>query len=78
MSDPDPSTPARQAAAAKIIANATSYKVCEGCDSIVSNATSLCPACHAYRFDTSPNRVITQARLLGSRPQQTVLPDDLK
>src|SRR6188474_1640278 len=48
-------------------ANPTGYKVCEGCDSIVGSGVALCPNCHSYRFDASPDRVILQARILGSR-----------
>jgi hypothetical protein len=75
MSDPSP--PNRAAAAAKIASNPTGYKVCEGCDSIVGVGAALCPNCHSYRFDASPERVILQARILGSREQTSVTADDL-
>lgn len=72
------STPSdRSAAAAKIAANPAGYKVCEGCESIVGHATALCPNCHSYRFDASPERVVRQARILGSREQTTVTAEDL-
>ncbi len=67
----------RAAAAAKIAANPAGYKVCEGCDSIIGNGAALCPNCHSYRFDASPQRVIVQARILGSREQTSVTADDL-
>ncbi|TAE92379.1 MAG: hypothetical protein EAZ81_03215 [Verrucomicrobia bacterium] len=67
----------RQDKARKIAASATSYKVCEGCDSIVSLKTVLCPNCHSFRFDASPTRVIAQAQLLGSREQNSVTASDL-
>jgi hypothetical protein len=69
--------PDRAATAAKIAANPSGYKVCEGCDSIVGSATSICPNCHSYRFETSAERVIQQARILGSREQTSVTADDL-
>ncbi|MGL5016736.1 MAG: hypothetical protein ACRDBP_01265 [Luteolibacter sp.] len=75
MSESSP--PTRAAAAAKIVANPSGYKVCEGCDSIVGNAAALCPNCHSYRFDSAPDRVILQARILGSREQTSVTADDL-
>ncbi len=75
MSEPAP--PNRAAAAAKIAANPSGYKVCEGCDSIVGNGAALCPNCHSYRFDTSPERVVLQARILGSREQTSVTVADL-
>jgi hypothetical protein len=67
----------RAASAARIIANPSAYKVCEGCDSIVGAATTLCPNCHSYRFDADPMRVTLQARILGSREQKSVTAEDL-
>jgi hypothetical protein len=69
--------PNRAAAAAKIAANPSGYKVCEGCDSIVGHGAALCPNCHSYRFETSAEAVIRQARLLGAREQKSVTADDL-
>ncbi len=75
MSDSSP--PNRAAAAAKIAANPAGYKVCEGCDSIVGSGAALCPNCHSFRFDATSERVVQQARLLGSREQTSVTADDL-
>lgn len=75
MSESPP--PNRAATAAKIAANPAGYKVCEGCDSIVGSGTALCPNCHSFRFDASPQRVIEQARILGSREQRSVTAEDL-
>lgn len=69
--------PNRAATAAKIASNPTGYKVCEGCDSIVGISAALCPNCHSYRFETAPERVIRQARILGAREQTSVTADDL-
>ncbi len=74
---PQSPPPDRAATAAKIAANPSGYKVCEGCDSIVGSGTSICPNCHSYRFETSADRVIQQARILGSREQTSVTADDL-
>lgn len=63
--------------AAQIIAQPKLYKVCEGCESIVVSQANSCPNCHGYRFDTDHERVIAQAKILGSRPQNSVRPDDL-
>lgn len=67
----------RQAAAARIASEPAGYKVCEGCDSIVGEATMLCPNCHSFRFDGEKQRVIDQATLLGSREQTSVTSSDL-
>lgn len=74
-----PQTPSndRAASADRIINNPAAYKVCEGCDSIVGAATVLCPNCHSYRFEPSADRVIRQARILGSREQKSVTAADL-
>jgi len=71
------SSPARAEAAARIIGNPSVYKVCEGCDSIVGSGTAICPNCHSFRFDSSADRVVMQARILGAREQTTVTIEDL-
>jgi len=76
MAESTPINP-RAATAAKIAANPGGYKVCEGCDSIVGSGAALCPNCHSFRFDTSAERVILQARILGAREQTSVTADDL-
>ena len=63
--------------AEKIIASPEKFKVCEGCDSIVSARAATCPNCRGYRFDESAESVIRQTRLLASRPQTSVIADDL-
>lgn len=74
---PDSPPPTRAATAAKIAANPTGYKVCEGCDSIVGSGAAICPNCHSYRFDPTPERVTLQARILGARQQTSVTAGDL-
>ncbi len=64
--------------AQEIADNPSGYLVCEGCESIVGEATNICPNCHSYRFDSSPERIIKQALLLGDREQQSVTAEDLK
>lgn len=73
----DSPTPNRAETAAKIAANPSGYKVCEGCESIVCSPTAICPNCHSFRFDSEPPRVIAQARILGSREQKSVTAEDL-
>jgi hypothetical protein len=67
----------RAARAEKIIAAPENFKVCEGCESIVTMRVTSCPNCHGYRFDETPERVVEQARMLALRPQQSVTAEDL-
>ncbi len=68
---------ARAKAAEKIATEPERYKVCEGCGSILHITAQICPICHSYRFDESPEAVIQQARLLGCREATSVTEDDL-
>jgi RNA polymerase subunit RPABC4/transcription elongation factor Spt4 len=63
--------------ALKIIASPFRYKVCAGCESIVAMHVTHCPNCHGYRFVESEAAVVEQARLLATRPQQSVTAADL-
>ena len=67
----------RRARAEKIIASPGNYKVCEGCESIVSMKPVTCPNCHGYRFDEDPEVVVRQASALAGRPQRSVTARDL-
>lgn len=67
----------RAAKAAKIIAQPSDYKVCEGCESIVRLHVVTCPNCHGYRFDEASEAVVTQAKILASREQRSVVEEDL-
>jgi recombinational DNA repair protein RecR len=53
-----------------------SYKVCEGCDSIVVDETAVCPVCKAYRFDTTKKSIIKGAKNLATNPRSSVLYTD--
>ena len=77
MATPTPDPDSREAKAARIAANPGAYKVCEGCDSIVGSGVVLCPNCHSYRFDATPESVRRQALALGSREQTSVTAGDL-
>ena len=68
---------ARAERAALIVRQPELYKVCEGCESIVVSEASTCPNCHGYRFDTDPERVRTQAEILGKRLPTSVPPSEL-
>lgn len=78
MSDSDDHLSQRARKAAKIIAEPDKFKVCEGCESIVAARVATCPNCNGYRFNEDPAAVVEQARLLGSRAQQSVIAEDLE
>ena len=67
----------RQKKAQEIASNPSSYKVCEGCDSIVGSAAVTCPHCHGDRCDAEPGRVVDQAIYLGARKQTSVTVEDM-
>ena len=62
----------------KIVREPGKYKVCEGCDSIVAVTVALCPNCHSYRYNADRASIISQARILGQREQQSVIASDLE
>ena len=72
-----PTLSARARQAAEIVGKPQSYKICEGCDSIVTRRVSICPNCSGYRFNKGRQAIIDQARLLGSREQTSVSAQDL-
>jgi hypothetical protein len=69
---------ARAERAALIVRQPTLYKVCEGCESIVVRDAGTCPNCHGYRFDDDPERVRSQAEILGKRLPTSVPPSELE
>lgn len=77
MTPPADPSDARKKQAEKIIGQPADYKVCEGCGSIVTARTFHCPSCHAYKFDSAPERVLAQAALLAKRQASSVLSSDL-
>lgn len=76
MSFDTPEDRARQAD--KIVKNPANYKICEGCESIVLARAHTCPNCASYRFMSSAESVIAQARLLGRRERRSVMASDLE
>jgi len=67
----------RLAIAVQIMLSPSKYKVCEGCSSIVSIGTRICPNCHAYRYNDDKDYVVKQAEILGKSEQTSVTKDDL-
>jgi uncharacterized paraquat-inducible protein A len=64
--------------AARIIKHPDNYKVCCGCDSILSRVVGICPRCSAYRYDSSPETVRATARaIIARRKSSTHLPETL-
>ena len=77
MSAPEDTPNDRLKQAEKIAAQPQQYKVCEGCGSIVVARAVTCPSCHAYRFDGSPERVVSQAKELALKNPVSVTTSDL-
>ena len=80
MSEPNPKNAHmedRAKRAAKIIERPKEYKICEGCDSILTAEAVTCPNCHSYRFNTDAETVILHARFLASRAQTSITQEDM-
>ncbi len=77
MSSQDETLAARAERAAQISAQPEFYKVCESCESIITQDAATCPNCHGYRFDSDAQRIIAQAAILGKRLPNSVPPEDL-
>jgi recombinational DNA repair protein RecR len=77
MSAPEENKESRVKQAEKISSHPEQYKVCEGCGSIVVTRAITCPSCHAYRFDATALRVVTQAKELALRAASSVLSTDM-
>ena len=55
----------RSETADRIIKNVDNFAVCEGCESIVSTQTIICPICNAYRFNRNKKDIIARAKVLS-------------
>lgn len=77
MSSPQDSNENRLKQAERIASQPKQYKVCEGCGSIVVARAVTCPSCHAYLFDSTPQRVVAQARELALKNPVSVTASDL-
>jgi len=60
-----------------ILASPWNYKICEGCDSVVTQKTSVCPNCKSYRFDEDIDKLTSHVKKLAKSEQKTVTEDDL-
>ena len=63
----------RKQRADKIISDPGNYKICHGCESILTAEVPTCPNCHAYRFEGEQTLVIAQAERLSGRTRQPAL-----
>jgi len=53
------------------------YKICEGCDSIVTAKTVICPNCHSYRFNDDIEDIIVHTERISRQEQRSVTENDL-
>ncbi len=63
----------RRQRADKIIRDPGNYKICHGCESILTVEVPTCPNCHAYRFEGEQTLVIAQAERLSGRTRHPAL-----
>ena len=77
MEDTDMHMLRRREQAQRIAAAPDQFKVCEGCESIVSRPAIFCSNCHGYRFNEDERIIVETAEMLANRPQRSVTADDL-
>ena len=62
--------------AASISRHTDLYKICEGCESIVSIHTIFCPICNAYRFNEDGIDILQRADVLAKKIQTQLTDED--
>lgn len=67
----------REKQAFLILSDPSSYKICEGCDSIVTKKTVICPSCKAYKFNSDINTLKEHCIKLALNDQKSVQKEDL-
>ena len=68
----------RQDVAKYVLDNYKSFKVCEGCDTILKKSAAICPVCSTYRFDTTKKGIFTVVtRIANGEERRSVLESDL-
>ena len=67
----------RLARALVILLQPELYKICEGCDSIVTAKTVICPNCHSYRFNDDKEDIIAHTERISRQEQRSVTESDL-
>lgn len=68
----------RQDIAKYVLDNYKSFKVCEGCDTILKKSACICPVCSTYRFDATKKGIFTVAsRIANGEERRSVLESDL-
>ena len=70
-------TTSRLAQALVILLQPEQFKICEGCDSVVTRGTRICPSCHAYRFNEDMNYIVSHTKKISTQEQQSVTKEDL-
>lgn len=61
-----------------IVNDAQSYKVCTVCGNIADREATVCPDCHAYRFNDDAKAVADQALNLVAEPPTVISRFDLE
>lgn len=68
----------REDVARFVLNNHKSFKVCEGCDSILKRSACLCPVCATYRFNATKQAIFDVAtRIANGEERKTILESDL-
>lgn len=70
--------PEHRAAQAEIIKKyVKNFKLCDGCGSICQEIVDICPVCEGYSFDENEENILKQVEIIGCRPRETIISEDL-
>lgn len=60
----------------QVLEQPEAYKICEGCESLLSVERATCPSCYSYRFDTDREKIVLYAKSLANRLQAAISEED--
>jgi len=59
-----------------VVENWDLFKSCDGCESILSQRTNICPVCSCYRFNEQEKLIKKLAKKFKNKPRKSLLDSD--